>query len=157
MERNCTNIRMSLKIVQSRKDKIESSGIRIVAKQHAGRKIQPCQISTELLMKFACSGGSGGHQYPNPIHWTRTWRTQYHNTVWHTTDNLPWIYKSSPFSGYPDDKQWHHLDGHNLQDLRQWPMAETNRLSIIPIAFKRFAMRRLSSTACSVPHSVPRQ
>ena len=40
---------MSLRIVQSRKDKIESSGIRIVAKQHAGRKIQPCQISTELL------------------------------------------------------------------------------------------------------------
>ena len=40
---------MSLKIVQSRKDEIESRGIRIVAKQHAGRKIQPCQISTELL------------------------------------------------------------------------------------------------------------
>ena len=40
---------MSLRIVQRRKDKIESSGIRIVAKQHAGRKIQPCQISTEQM------------------------------------------------------------------------------------------------------------
>ena len=49
MERNCTNILMSLRIVQSRKDKIKSRSIRIVAKQHTGRKIQLCQISSKLL------------------------------------------------------------------------------------------------------------